>query len=398
MPRAQHANAGLERAARCWVTNMTNPATALTADNSRIQPATDRSTSERRAPRGPARAILLRAVEAYSARGWSLTPVLATTTKGAYLPSWPTLRLTLDQLRAELDRPSKGVGVLLGEPSGGLVDVDLDHAAAVEAADVILPRTALVSGRTRRPRTHRWFVAVGAPTLAHQARDTGMLVELRSTGGQTVLPPSPHPEGIYEWDTYGEPTRIDAAELVKLVGQVAAAAFLRVQGWDMAAAVAFARSPELARIAQWETNADCPNLRAWLGFNPLPLERRGAPISGGIDRAKASPHTLAILDRVGGVVGAARLLGLELREGHQACPWHSTRADSRALQVTGPLWRCHAGCGSGNAIHLAVLVLGLDYRAGREAIADRLGLDWRDAPAQRGVKQSARSDCGGGLL
>lgn len=99
-------------------------------------------------PRTEKRETLLRAASAYMEQGLVLTPNKASTTKGAYLPAWGARRLTLDQLAAELDRPGKGIGVVLGEPSGGLVDVDLDHAAAVEAADVLLPPTQLVSGRT----------------------------------------------------------------------------------------------------------------------------------------------------------------------------------------------------------------------------------------------------------
>jgi len=39
-----------------------------------------------------------------------------------------------------------------------------------------------------------------------------------------------------------------------------------------------------------------------------------------------SAYTAVVLDRVGGVVGAARLLGLELHEGRQRCPWHDGRS------------------------------------------------------------------------
>ena len=39
------------------------------------------------------------------------------------------------------------VGVLLGDPSGGLVDTDLDSPIAIKIADRILPNTSLKSGR-----------------------------------------------------------------------------------------------------------------------------------------------------------------------------------------------------------------------------------------------------------
>ena len=50
---------------------------------------------------------------------------------------------------AEIDRYFRrqcNVGILLGEPSGWLVNVDLDHPLAVEIADEFLPTTACVFG------------------------------------------------------------------------------------------------------------------------------------------------------------------------------------------------------------------------------------------------------------
>lgn len=319
---------------------------------------------------------LLQAARFYLERGLVVTPNNASTSKGAYLPGWGTRRLTLSELTAELDRPGKGIGVVLGEPSGGLVDVDLDHAAAVLAADALLPPTGLVSGRTGRPRTHRFYRAPGAASAAFTASTTGMLVELRATGCQTALPPSPHPEGRYHWDSLGEPTALDARLLHTLTGQVAAAAFLIAQGWTPQHAAAFAGVPAVELISEWERqNEDCPPFRKWLAITPAPGARPcpEAPKSGS---SEASPYTHAILAATNGVVGTARLLGLELHEGHQRCPLHDGQG-ARVLQVSGPLWRCHAGCGSGNAIHLAMRLLGVDYREARNVLASRLGIRWQ---------------------
>jgi hypothetical protein len=52
-----------------------------------------------------------------------------------------------------------------------------------------------------------------------------MLVELRSTGGQTLIPPSTHPSGEgFAWDENGDPAKVDATTLQEAVARIAAAA------------------------------------------------------------------------------------------------------------------------------------------------------------------------------
>jgi replicative DNA helicase len=123
---------------------------------------------------------------------------------------------------------------LLGEPSGGLVDVDLDCAAAVRLAPVFLPATGAVFGRLSAPASHYLYIADGAttarfadPTVSDGER--GMLLELRSTGCQTLLPPSTHPVGervAWEPAHDGDPVKVDATDLARRVRHLAAAALL----------------------------------------------------------------------------------------------------------------------------------------------------------------------------
>src|SRR5262249_5920607 len=57
--------------------------------------------------------------------------------------------------------------------------------------------------------------------------DRAMIVELRSTGGQTVVAPSVHPSGdSYIWHGELKPTKIDVADLKKAVARVAACALI----------------------------------------------------------------------------------------------------------------------------------------------------------------------------
>src|SRR5665213_4045388 len=83
----------------------------------------------------------------YLRRGFIPVPI-PPRSKKCLVDDWPNLRPT----EADLDRlfrpgVESNVGLLLGEPSGGLVDVDLDAAETVAAAPYLLPTTGRVSGR-----------------------------------------------------------------------------------------------------------------------------------------------------------------------------------------------------------------------------------------------------------
>jgi hypothetical protein len=123
----------------------------------------------------------------------------------------------------------QNIGLLTGEPSGWLVGVDLDVAEALRIAGRFLPQT-LTSGRESRPRSHWWFRAAGATN--HDYRDTDgkkRLVELRSTGRQTLVAPSIHTSGEhYTWHTQGglQAAEIRADELEEKVRELAMATLI----------------------------------------------------------------------------------------------------------------------------------------------------------------------------
>ncbi len=151
--------------------------------------------------------------------------------KGPRLPGWQRLRLSADELPRHFGNGPCNIGVLLGDPSGGLVDVDLDCDEAVELAERYLPPTGAVTGRPSRPGSHRWYVATGAVTVQHKDPKTGaMIVELRSTGAQTVVGPSVHPEGEVYDPLEGEPAVVSAAMLAASVKALADAVIERRHG------------------------------------------------------------------------------------------------------------------------------------------------------------------------
>jgi hypothetical protein len=96
--------------------------------------------------------------------------------------------------------PDSNIAVKLGDPSAGLVDVDCDHPFAVKAAKALLPDTGRIFGRTSKPSSHYLYYAPGIRTtqftdVKQADGSTQMLVEVRSTAGYTMFPPSLHPSG-----------------------------------------------------------------------------------------------------------------------------------------------------------------------------------------------------------
>lgn len=173
-----------------------------------------------------ARTNSLEAAHQYLKSGWWPVPI-PPGQKGPALKGWTNLRLTDDDLSQYFGN-GEGIGLLLGEPSGGLVDVDLDASEAIVVTPMFLPETGMVHGRPSKLRSHWWYLASPIPaTLKFQDPDGTMLVELRSTGGQTVIPPSVHPSGeLISWESDGEPRRIDGPMLRAAVARVAACALL----------------------------------------------------------------------------------------------------------------------------------------------------------------------------
>lgn len=158
----------------------------------------------------------LEAARNYVRRGWCVVPV-PFKQKRPVIKGWEQLRLAESDLDVYFDQPAN-LGLILGEPSGGLVDVDLDCAEARELADKYLPATTAKTGREGSENSHWWYIAAGASTVQHRDPVTKqMIVELRSTGGQTVVGPSIHPSGESYDVLSGEPTVVPAEMLTACV-------------------------------------------------------------------------------------------------------------------------------------------------------------------------------------
>lgn len=149
----------------------------------------------------------------YKARGWTLTPLEG---KKPLLERWNE-RPADDSEVWEAIENGANVGVVLGEPSGNLVDVDLDCPEAVKAAPLILPSTQSRFGRPGNPNSH-YLYYVDSPLCREAHKSNGKTtVELRGNGSQTRLPPSDD----VVWVEDGEPARVGAQELQKAVEKLA---------------------------------------------------------------------------------------------------------------------------------------------------------------------------------
>jgi KaiC/GvpD/RAD55 family RecA-like ATPase len=175
----------------------------------------------------------------YLSRGWAVIPI-PPHSKKAMLDNWQNLRISESDI-PEYFQNNSNVGVLLGSPSQGLVDVDLDTKAAVKIAKFFLPDTlAFGHGEGIKKVSHKLYTCPGVETKQFPIRkelvpidereddkESVMIVELRSTGRQTVFPPSIHPNGEeYKWVNNLEPVTLAPDDLKRRVSMLAAAVLL----------------------------------------------------------------------------------------------------------------------------------------------------------------------------
>jgi hypothetical protein len=142
-------------------------------------------------------------------------------------PGWQDERVTLEDVPHVFDN-GQNVGVLNGAPSGWKVCADLDVSEALPIAGRFLLPT-LTSGRESRPHSHWWLISPGVKTEKFKDVDGKMLVELRSTGCQTIVAPSTHPSADrYVW--HGESglkmAHIGAVELKAQLRELATAVLI----------------------------------------------------------------------------------------------------------------------------------------------------------------------------
>lgn len=227
----------------------------------------------------------------YLDNGWAVIAYPAKQKKPAG-NDWQHHPLTRDQ--AATLSGDKNLGILTGQASGGLYDMDLDTPEAVQAAAAWAPETGCVHGRASNPSSHRWYLCRDEPAHATErwefAETTGakkqtVYAELR--GGtadrafQTMAPPSLHPSGEeVVWEREGAPAEAPYAEVRSAIARSVAAALIArhwpARGSRDAAAMALAGG--LVRGTDWsDDEIDAfTEMVAWLAGDEEYEQRRKA--------------------------------------------------------------------------------------------------------------------------
>jgi len=189
----------------------------------------------------------------YIGEGYSPIPI-PFKEKGPKLKGWPKLRLSQENYASYFNGKKKNIGIILGEASGGLIDIDLDCSEAIELASYFLPPTKSIFGRQSKPKSnYLYYCKEIKKTKKYEHESFGTIVEIRSNGTQTVFPPSVHPSGEeVAWIENQEPATIKKEQLIQAVSRLASACIL-AKHWPkegMRNAIAMALSGTLCR-AGW---------------------------------------------------------------------------------------------------------------------------------------------------
>ena len=147
------------------------------------------------------------AARRYAEMGWAVFPLRPRGKEPRTKNGVKDACCDIEQVRAFWERfPDSNIGIAMGEPSGGLVAIDVDEdgesgkdgMAAVRAWERghgELPETA--TALTGRGGTHMLYRMGGV----RNSVNAELAVDIRSTGGYIVAPPSIHPNGTpYAWE------------------------------------------------------------------------------------------------------------------------------------------------------------------------------------------------------
>ncbi len=125
----------------------------------------------------------------YYEKGLIVTPAIG---KAPYLKEWQNKDIYKDFEKITTEHGARNIGLLLGEPSG-VIAIDIDKEESLNLVPPSPVRKKGAKGETRFFKYNGEF--------SRKRMDVG--IELLSTGNQTILPPSIHPDinKSYSWVT-----------------------------------------------------------------------------------------------------------------------------------------------------------------------------------------------------
>lgn len=118
---------------------------------------------------------------------------LPTRSKAPTLEGWQ--KRTVDDNDVSKFSDEANVGVVLGDASSGLVDIDLDCDLARKLAPYFLPSTGWIFGRESARKAHYIYRVIGDAGQGKKFDCRGKFAEFRGSRQLTVFPPSIHPSG-----------------------------------------------------------------------------------------------------------------------------------------------------------------------------------------------------------
>jgi len=89
----------------------------------------------------------------YIREGYAPIPILFKK-KNPKIKEWTKLRLNQENYSSYFNGKKQNIGIILGEASGGLIDIDLDCTEAIKLASHFLPETPAIFGRESKPCSH----------------------------------------------------------------------------------------------------------------------------------------------------------------------------------------------------------------------------------------------------
>jgi hypothetical protein len=168
--------------------------------------------------------VVAKAACDYLNAGWQPVPIGQRSKKPAR-DAWQLERWTVADVPEQFSA-DRNIGLLLGEASNGLTDMDLDCLEAVALAPMMAPAAGFKSGRPSNPFSHYWYKSTPVPKhKKFEDVDGTCLMELR-TVGQTIVPPSLHEdtgEQIIWHESEGTPATVEGDELSRVAQEMAAA-------------------------------------------------------------------------------------------------------------------------------------------------------------------------------